>query len=642
MAQQVVPKLDAVNSTSVLKERVELFIKCHDIIQLDLLSKSDPFVVVYLKSSTKKSFEEIGRTEVIHDNHFPEFTKPFVLDYYFEEEQMLRFDAYDEDKKGSQQLDDHQIIGSCTMPLGEIIHEQGCTIAKKLMHNGKSLKNKQTKNYTHLIVSAEKVTESGNEEITLQFSCKGLPKMDGFFGKCDPFFVVKRLRGGDDNETVKVYGDRNNYVSKSLNPVFKPFTIQTQTLCNNDEYRPIIISLYDWDPDGGDDYIGSVETSLNALKTKPKGEPIKKNTKRLKNKTFGVLNVDQYTSRPLSSFLDYLQGAVDMSLMIGIDFTASNGDPRDPASLHHFTSTEPSSYQKAIRQIGNILSVYDTDQRFPVWGFGAHFNNVWVGGTEYWNGVSHAFNLNFNLSNPEVNGITGIEQAYTSAISKNIFQLAGPSRFADILGKAKSVARVAHEMTMKDKQNNKIQYFIFLIITDGAITDMRQTRNQIVEIANEYLPLSVVIVGVGNANFGSMNELDADEHGLINSQGISAKRDVVQFVPMNKYKDDLNGLSKETLREIPNQFLSYVQHHKIKPGQRIPPQKQVIDDQFKMSEEEVKQQEILPQPQLQGSNSYWDHVPLPTGWERGYDGHGKIYYVNHVNGTTQWTHPSAY
>jgi len=55
-------------------------------------------------------------------------------------------------------------------------------------------------------------------------------------------------------------------------------------------------------------------------------------------------------------------------------------------------------------------------------------------------------------------------------------------------------------------------YHILLIITDGCIHDMDETKNLIVEASN--LPLSIVIIGVGNADFKDMRELDS-EHAII-------------------------------------------------------------------------------------------------------------------------------
>ena len=56
------------------------------------------------------------------------------------------------------------------------------------------------------------------------------------------------------------------------------------------------------------------------------------------------------------------------------------------------------------------------------------------------------------------------------------------------------------------------QYTILLILTDGAIHDMQETIDQIVRASG--LPLSIIIVGVGNANFDSMEQLDADVEPL--------------------------------------------------------------------------------------------------------------------------------
>jgi hypothetical protein len=42
--------------------------------------------------------------------------------------------------------------------------------------------------------------------------------------------------------------------------------------------------------------------------------------------------------------------------------------------------------------------------------------------------------------------------------------------------------------------------------------------------------LSIIIVGVGNADFTNMNKLDGD-NGLYSSNGKRAARDIVQFVP---------------------------------------------------------------------------------------------------------------
>merc|ERR1719203_2381511 len=85
-------------------------------------------------------------------------------------------------RKIQKKLKDHDILGSCTMVIGEIVHEPGMIMAKKLMHKGRALRNRKTKKYSALVATVEQVNEAGNRLVTMQFSAKELPKMDGLFG----------------------------------------------------------------------------------------------------------------------------------------------------------------------------------------------------------------------------------------------------------------------------------------------------------------------------------------------------------------------------------------------------------------------------------------------------------------------------
>lgn len=74
-----------------------------------------------------------------------------------------------------------------------------------------------------------------------------------------------------------------------------------------------------------------------------------------------------------------------------------------------------------------------------------------------------------------------------------------------------------------------MSYLILVIFTDGIITDMQQTIDTIVEAS--FYAISIVIIGVGNDSFNSMNRLDSDNELLKSSNGKRALRDIVQFVP---------------------------------------------------------------------------------------------------------------
>lgn len=46
-------------------------------------------------------------------------------------------------------------------------------------------------------------------------------------------------------------------------------------------------------------------------------------------------------------------------LQVAIDFTASNGDPRNSCSLHYINPYQPNEYLKALVSVGEICQDYD-------------------------------------------------------------------------------------------------------------------------------------------------------------------------------------------------------------------------------------------------------------------------------------------
>lgn len=74
---------------------------------------------------------------------------------------------------------------------------------------------------------------------------------------------------------------------------------------------------------------------------------------------------------------------------------------------------------------------------------------------------------------------------------------------------------------------------MLLIITDGEITDLDQTKQAIVNSSK--LPMSIIIVGVGEADFKAMEVLDGDNGVLKSPSGEPVARDIVQFVPFKDF-----------------------------------------------------------------------------------------------------------
>ena len=94
------------------------------------------------------------------------------------------------------------------------------------------------------------------------------------------------------------------------------------------------------------------------------------------------------------TFLEYIFGGCEIQLSVAIDFTLSNGHPKEKDSLHYI-DTEKNEYLNAIQSVGNILQYYDSDKQIPVLGFGATLPHSM-------NKASHCFALNGNIFDPEV------------------------------------------------------------------------------------------------------------------------------------------------------------------------------------------------------------------------------------------------
>ena len=122
----------------------------------------------------------------------------------------------------------------------------------------------------------------------------------------------------------------------------------------------------------------------------------------------------------------------------------------------------------------------------------------------------------------------------------------------------------AENLNMEISQQNQ-HYIINLIITDGIINDMNDTIDEIVRGSS--LPLSVIIIGVGSADFDQMEALDGDGAPLYSNRlRRYRERDIVQFVPFSALKRDPILLAKEVMAEIPRQLTDFFQNKNIVPN----------------------------------------------------------------------------
>jgi len=224
-------------------------------------------------------------------------------------------------------------------------------------------------------------------------------------------------------------------------------------------------------------------------------------------------------------------GLESSNLLIGIDFTASNVQQGAKnfygKSLHTISNDRYNPYQQVISIMCKTLSDLDEDGIIPVFGFGdSKTKNYGV----------------FPLLSETSSFCHGFEEVLASYNKVTpTLTLSGPTNFAPIIEKALEII----------KSNQKLEYHILLIITDGQVSykDKEETINAIVK-ASGY-PLSIIVVGVGDGPWENMNQFD-DELP-------TRKFDNFQFVDFHatmkrNSENQEDGFAVSAMMEIPEQY----------------------------------------------------------------------------------------
>jgi hypothetical protein len=140
------------------------------------------------------------------------------------------------------------------------------------------------------------------------------------------------------------------------------------------------------------------------------------------------------------TFVNFMRGGCQLHGVVAVDLTASNGDPRKESSLHSFGPAPPTmlagqeqprnAYERALLSLCAILAQYDSDQQYPVLGFGAR-----PGGSS---AVSQCFPL--DPAKPVEDGVAGILRAYREAFRSGIV-MSSPRDYSAVIEIAASQAR---------------------------------------------------------------------------------------------------------------------------------------------------------------------------------------------------------
>lgn len=487
----------------------------------------------------------------------PEWQTSFTLDYYFHQTQNLRFVIYDIDDD-SGDLSSQDPLGTAECRLGQVVaapgHQKELFLSPHKTEPG---------DCGIISVRAEEHADGTRDRVTLDLTAQSLDKKD-LFSESDPFYIIYR-RNPDGSETL-VY--RSEWILDTASPDWKPVTLDCAKLCLGDWNRDLRIEVYDWDADGGHDFIGDCTTTLEEL-AQGEGFQIiqfdlinakKKEKKGYKNS--GQIVVKAVKIEQDSTFLDYVRGGMKVNMVCALDMSKSS------AGLHRLRKGD-NAFTTAIRTVAEILQDYDHDKQ--VLGL--------VFGTNREGNIHHCFPLNGNVYQPNCEGVEGLLRNYKENL--DTVEMAEPTNFSEVLNYVVDDAA---------KRKSEADYTVIMIITDGGISDMAETKAALVALSRK--PVSVVLVGVGDGDMRAMIQLDSDKARL-HSKGDQAARDIVQFVHLNTYlpcgsldpadfQHELEAprarlsLARAVLQEIPRQVVEYMRSAGISP--KVPDIPDIPDD----------------------------------------------------------------
>jgi len=381
-----------------------------------------------------------------------------------------------------------------------------------------------------------KVQEVSRDFIALELVGKEIKNVDvaEHGDKSDPFLVFHRFC---NNTYVPIFC--TDAIMDNLNPKWERCILSLDDLSGSDPSSPIKIECWDWQEDLRYQFIGEVETTLKELFTKP---TLTLQARNPKTKTGEVIvKVAKKLIKP--SIVDFLTSEDRFAFVLGVDFSVFNRSPYNLRNLHEIDKFGSSPYLKALTEVSKIMWGQDTDGKIPCFGFGGrpcfpdytrdkHDSIIPLSGNKH----------KMSILSPE-----HLIDAYKNA--RTYIDPMENVNWIDLL-------KLVRDWATRD-QKDKL-YYVLVIITAGQVEDLQTTIDLLVEIA--HLPISIVLVGVGNHDFSAMEKLDGDKKWLRNSKKKLTKRDIVNFVDFEECAHDPEKLMKRILEEFPEQFMSFKTH----------------------------------------------------------------------------------
>lgn len=462
-----------------------------------IVSEPESYATVEIKDPSLGDWKTAGITEVLANNHSPAFKTVIPIDFYFAQRQEIRVQFFHADDRQNPRPSKDKLLDALVMDLNEFIAKASKSVPLAL---------KSSKKATARVILEPRSTNK--DTIKMVIKGRQLEKVS-LLSKPEPYLVISRQVVDDQSRTAKfieVY--RTRFEKDTCDPDWPEINVTAEQLCGGDPERTLLLEVRHFKGENDFVVMGSCSTSLNELKAIKMLE-----LTTPKNKKIGKLEIDSIRVQRVFGFNDYLASGLNIAVNFAVDFTGSNGEPVDQDSLHFRGGATPNSYETALSQVASVLLPFDKDQTVGLYGFGGVFDRN--AGTE------HARKLG------EAKDVASLVDIYASTLKS--VSLSGPTYFAPMIRLAVQDAK---------RYNG---YSVLVLLTDGKMEDFDKVKD-ILAREGETCPLSVLLVGVGPANFQPLERLDNE---------VGGKRDMCDFVSANDFSANPEAFARAILKELP-------------------------------------------------------------------------------------------
>lgn len=143
---------------------------------------------------------------------------------------------------------------------------------------------------------------------------------------------------------------------------------------------------------------------------------------------------------------------------------------------------------------------------------------------------------------PTATGTEGVLDAYRAVFETDLI-MSGPTECSSVLRAAAARSKKFYNASPTASPTAIMQqYCVLLILTDGIVNDLQSMQDLLRSYRELQLPLSVIVVGIGRADFTEFHRLNDALAGF-------------RFVEFREHQFDPDKLSSTALTSVPREVV---------------------------------------------------------------------------------------